>query len=160
MKSKLLIFLSIFFILLSTSLIAQEKDLSLVYELLEVVNFKENYEGSVRKILDPMLRSSSGFSELGESQDEVIEIIIESFNWESVKEDVAKICAAEFSSQEIKKLIIFYKSPLGKKAQWLFSGLVEKGAEIATLRLVTDPEVKKKIIELKKKKGIKKRKSE
>jgi hypothetical protein len=48
-------------------------------------------------------------------------------NWDSIKTDMAKIYATEFSEAEIKELSKFYQIPLGKKILTKSPALMQKG---------------------------------
>ncbi len=56
-------------------------------------------------------------------------------SWEAMKDDMAKIYAAEFTEPELKELNAFYQTPLGKKTLQKMPTLLAKGAEIGQKRV-------------------------
>lgn len=49
------------------------------------------------------------------------------YTWDVLKDNFAKIYAAEFTEDELKQLITFYNSPIGKKASSKTPLLMQKG---------------------------------
>jgi uncharacterized protein len=56
-------------------------------------------------------------------------------SWASLKEDMVKIYMAEFSEQELKELLAFYQTPVGKKTIQKMPSLLAKGAELGQQRV-------------------------
>lgn len=57
-------------------------------------------------------------------------------NWESLKEDMAIIYAAEFSESELMQLTEFYNTPLGKKTNAKMPVLQQKGMLLGQQRVI------------------------
>ncbi|MEO7215679.1 DUF2059 domain-containing protein [Mucilaginibacter sp.] len=51
-------------------------------------------------------------------------------NWEIIKDQMAAMYAKEFTEKELKDLVVFYNSPLGKKVNEKQPILFQKGSEI------------------------------
>jgi len=56
-------------------------------------------------------------------------------SWASLKEDMVKIYMAEFTEQELKELLAFYQTPVGKKSIQKMPTLLAKGAELGQQRV-------------------------
>lgn len=56
-------------------------------------------------------------------------------SWVSMKNDLVGIYVAEFSEDELKQLIAFYQTPVGKKAVQRMPVLAAKGAELGQKRV-------------------------
>jgi hypothetical protein len=56
-------------------------------------------------------------------------------SWASMKEDMVKLYQAEFTEPELKELIAFYQTPVGKKTIQKMPQLLSKGAEIGQTRI-------------------------
>jgi len=56
-------------------------------------------------------------------------------SWASIKDDMVKIYAAEFTEPELKELLAFYQTPVGRKTIERMPALMAKGAEIGQKRV-------------------------
>jgi hypothetical protein len=56
-------------------------------------------------------------------------------SWESIQEDFAKLYMKAFSEAEMKQLVAFYKTPVGKKALSEMPSLMQQGAELGMERV-------------------------
>lgn len=56
-------------------------------------------------------------------------------SWDSLKADLIKIYAEEFTASELAELNKFYQSPVGKKTVQKMPALMTKGAQIGTQRV-------------------------
>ena len=56
-------------------------------------------------------------------------------SWASMKDDMVKLYAAEFTEPELKELVTFYQTPVGKKSIQKMPVLMSKGAEIGQKRV-------------------------
>ena len=56
-------------------------------------------------------------------------------SWASMKDDLIGIYTGEFSEEELKQLIAFYQTPVGKKAVQRMPVLAAKGAELGQKRV-------------------------
>jgi hypothetical protein len=56
-------------------------------------------------------------------------------SWASVKEDMIKIYMTEFTEPEIRELIAFYQTPVGKKTVQKLPALLQKSAELSQQRM-------------------------
>lgn len=56
-------------------------------------------------------------------------------SWASLKEDMVKLYVAEFTEPELKELVTFYQTPVGKKTIQRMPVLMAKGAEMGQKRV-------------------------
>ena len=82
---------------------------SLSSKLLELTNAKQMYNNSISMML---IEYKSYF---GRNLDVLNNFIWKYFNWDSVKDDYISMYSEEFTAEDLKGLIDFYKSPLGQK---------------------------------------------
>lgn len=69
-------------------------------------------------------------------------------SWASLKEDMTKLYMAEFTEAELKELLAFYQTPVGKKTIEKMPRLMAKGAEMGQQRVQEHlPELQKAIQE-------------
>ncbi len=73
--------------------------------------------------------------QLGLYKDVLIKFYSEHMGWESLKDEFIAIYTEEFSEEEIRDLIAFYKTPTGQKAIKKMPVLMSKCAQIGEQRL-------------------------
>lgn len=56
-------------------------------------------------------------------------------SYESMKDDLAKIYAEEFTEQELKDITKFYLTPAGKKVNQKMAALMQKGVVLGQNRM-------------------------
>jgi hypothetical protein len=61
--------------------------------------------------------------------------LMKHMSWASLKDDMIRIYTAEFSEQELKELMAFYQTPVGKKSVEKMPVLLQKGAEIGQQKI-------------------------
>lgn len=84
-------------------------------------------------VINKMLKSSS--VQIPDAQRPAFIKVMETFmakyyTWDVLKDDFAKVYAAEFTEDELKQLTNFYNTPLGKKISTKTPVLVQKGIDI------------------------------
>ncbi|MEK1942013.1 MAG: DUF2059 domain-containing protein [Pseudomonas sp.] len=69
--------------------------------------------------------------------------------WDKLKPDMVKLYTTSFSEQELKDLIAFYQSPLGKKVQETMPRVTAQSAQMAQAKLeAAVPEVNKLLADM------------
>lgn len=69
--------------------------------------------------------------------------------WDKLKPDMVKLYTSNFSEQELKELIAFYQSPLGKKVLETMPSLTAQSAQLTQAKLETAvPEVNKLLADM------------
>lgn len=80
-----------------------------------------------------------------------------SVGWDKLKPDMVKLYTSNFDEQELKQLIVFYESPLGKKVLEKMPTLTAQSAQITQSKLEgAVPEVNKLLAEMSDELGVKK----
>lgn len=98
-----------------------------VYELMDLVGSKDQ----MAQMSDQMVTMiTSANPALEPFQDEISVWTNKYFTWDAMKEDMAVIYRKYFTDDEIKKLIEFYKTPVGKKAINVMPQLFQEGSQI------------------------------
>jgi len=92
-------------------------DYEVCYELFEACGTKETYRLTMESTCDEMLKT---YSKMGIPDTEKLGPVVKEFlnkyiSYESVKQELAKIYLDNFTIKEIKALIAFYQTPLGRK---------------------------------------------
>ncbi|MFO7734707.1 MAG: DUF2059 domain-containing protein [bacterium] len=126
MKKITVLFLIIF--LTGTHLFAdkskQSEDTRLAVKLLKVTNTDENIKEATQKMLDAQSAQNPMFKEYRH----VLEKFYDKYlNWDAIKNDIAQIYVEAFTTEELKGLIKFYKTSLGKKVAEKLPELTQKG---------------------------------
>ena len=98
-----------------------------VYELMDLVGSKEQME-QVSSQMVTMITSSN--PALAPYRDEISAWTNKYFTWDAMKGDMAEIYRKYFTEDEIKKLIDFYKTPVGQKAINVMPQLFQEGSEV------------------------------
>ena len=114
-----LIFVASFFISLSSVYAYQEKDIAnkersndIILELFDVMEMKKLYEDTVDEALKAQLAANPSLAEKEKQMRKFFEKYI---SFEALKDDLIKIYCKYYTDEDIKGLIAFYKTPLGKK---------------------------------------------
>lgn len=69
-------------------------------------------------------------------QTKITELIREELGWEKLKEEITAIYAKAYTEEELKGLIEFYKTPLGKKLVEQQHALLEQTRKLAEERVI------------------------
>lgn len=76
-------------------------------------------------------------------------VLEKAVGWKQVKPELVELYASSFSESELKELIVFYQSPLGKKLMEKMPALSAQSAQLTQKRLETAvPEVNKLLAEM------------
>jgi len=65
----------------------------------------------------------------------MMDFMIKYISWNAIKDDLATIYADEFTTQELKDLTTFYKTPTGQKAAEKIPLLMAKGSALGQTRV-------------------------
>ena len=109
-----------------------KRDTTIVYELFTTMEMDTTYQQTIEKILDVQTKQNPAIARLKET---MLKFFEKHMGWESMKVDMAKIYMNNFSDSELKELIAFYKTPIGKKAAILVPTLASEGAAIGQERV-------------------------
>ncbi|MBN2641745.1 MAG: DUF2059 domain-containing protein [Victivallales bacterium] len=116
-----------------TSVNANEKrSTKVVYELFKVMEMPVTYQESIEKMLEVQIKQNPSIAPL---KDTMLKFFNKYMGWESMKEDMAKIYMKNFTDEELKELIIFHKTPVGRKTAMLMPVLTSEGAALGQKRV-------------------------
>ena len=103
-----------------------------VVELMSIIDMEDVLEESIEVVLNIQISQNPN---LKKYKDVMIEFFNKYMSWESLKDDFIKIYKEEFTENEIKDLIEFYKTETGKKAMKKMPILMQKGSMIGQQRV-------------------------
>ena len=113
--------------------------------LLSLMDMDKLMSESIDQMLEMQVKQNPA---IGQFKDEMKKFLSKYMSWSSMKEDMIKIYTAEFTEQELKELLAFYQTPLGKKTVAKMPKLMAKGAELGQQRVQEHlPELQKAIQE-------------
>ena len=112
-------------ILLAITLTSQaktdEKTLSNVYDLLEVMHVRDNFNKIMKMTIDNQMRMLPAQIKKDPVKYKKFKEITENFfnkyfSWDELRDDIAKVYANNFTSEDIENIKKFYTTPTGQKA--------------------------------------------
>jgi uncharacterized protein len=103
-----------------------------VEELLVITKTPENLKSSITTMLDLQIKQAPPLAPLRKPMEKFFEKYL---SYDALKDDLIKMYAAEFTEEEIKDLIKFYQTPLGKKTAEKMPVLTAKGAQLGASRV-------------------------
>jgi hypothetical protein len=101
-------------------------------ELLGTMHLDKTFGESLQNMVDMQIKQNPGIAPFRKV---MLDFFGKYMSWEAVKDDMAKIYAEEFTAEELKDLIAFYKTPTGQKAALRLPQLMNKGAELGMRRV-------------------------
>ena len=124
----------------------------LAEELLVAIGTPQSIERSLPAMVDSQVAQAPG---LAPYRDQLLDFYEETVSWKQMKADLIPLYTKAFSEAELRRMLEFYRSDVGRKTLEQLPLLVAQGAQLA-LRKVQQrlPELQKKIdAETKPKKG-------
>jgi hypothetical protein len=113
--------------------------------LLNLMDMDNLMNESIDQMLEMQVKQNPA---IGPFKDEMKKFLSKYMSWSTMKGDMVKIYAAEFTEPELKELLAFYQTPLGKKTVAKMPKLMAKGAELGQQRVQEHlPELQKAIQE-------------
>jgi uncharacterized protein len=100
--------------------------------LLNLMDMDNLMSQSIDQMLDMQVKQNPA---IGQFKDQMKTFLAKYMSWASMKEDMIKIYTDEFTEQELKELLAFYQTPLGKKTVQKMPKLMAKGAELGQQRV-------------------------
>ena len=113
-------------------------------KLLEAMQAAENFDKAIKSSLDMRVKQQPALAPYRKT---MMAFFAKYTSWNSLKGDMAKIYAAEFTIKELKELTAFYNTPLGKKVAKLQPTLMAKGRELGARRVQTNMGELKRMIQ-------------
>ena len=123
--------------MLSWSAMAQESQvdkaqLAAANELFLAMQLEKTFSNSIEMMMDLQIRQNP---KIAPFRKVMMDFFSKYMSWDSLKDDMAKIYMAEFTTQELKELTAFYKTPVGVKAALKMPQLMNKGGELGMKRV-------------------------
>ena len=113
--------------------------------LLNLMDMDKLMSESIDQMLEMQVKQNPA---IGQFKDEMKKFLSKYMSWSAMKGDMVKIYMSEFTEQELKELLAFYQTPLGKKTIAKMPKLMAKGAELGQQRVQEHlPELQKAIQE-------------
>jgi hypothetical protein len=101
-------------------------------QLLNLMEMEKMMSQSVDQMLAMQMKQSPGMAQY---EPQMRAFLSKYMSWGTVKEDMVKIYMAEFTEPEIKELIKFYQTDVGKKTVQKMPTLLAKSAELSQKRM-------------------------
>lgn len=111
---------------------SEERDTKVVYELFETAKMSKVYQQTIEKTLEAQIQQHPEIAPLKDTMNKFFDKYM---GWESIKKDIAKIYMKNFTDDELKELIAFYKTPIGQKTAALVPIIATEGANIGEQRV-------------------------
>ena len=113
-------------------------DYEVCYKLFEVCGTKETYSLTMESSCDEILKT---YSNMGIQYSDKIGPVVKEFlkkymSYESLKQELAKVYLDNFTIKEIRELIEFYQTPLGRKVAEKTPLLAIEGGNIGRKRVM------------------------
>ena len=103
-------------------------------ELLQVTGMKTNMERMIVQMVEMQLQQKPGMDAY---RDVLLQFFTKYLGYNSIKSDFIDIYTAEFNERELRELIAFYNTPVGKKTITKLPVLMQKGAQIGMSKVRT-----------------------
>ena len=100
--------------------------------LLSLMDMDKLMSESIDQMLDMQVKQNPA---IGQFKAQMKTFLSKYMSWASMKDDMIKIYTDEFTEQELKELLAFYQTPLGKKTVQKMPKLMAKGAELGQQRV-------------------------
>ena len=104
-----------------------EKRIKASEKLVIAMKLKENWQEVLNNMVGVQAKQ---FPEMIELKDVFEDFFNKYMSWDSIKDEMIKIYAEEFTVAEIKQITEFYKTPVGEKLALKMPILAKKGAEV------------------------------
>jgi hypothetical protein len=133
MKIFLSLLLALGVLISAPSALADEKShREATEQLLNLMDMEKVMAQSVDQMLAIQVKQNPA---MGQFEGQMRAFLGKYMSWASVKEDMIKIYMTEFTEPEIRELIAFYQTPVGKKTVQKLPALLQKSAELSQQRM-------------------------
>ncbi|MBD3788805.1 MAG: DUF2059 domain-containing protein [Campylobacterales bacterium] len=113
------------------------------YALFDTMGLSKNYEAMVDRITQMQLKQQPALEPI---KDTMKAFFTKYMGWDSLKEEMAKIYASHFTTQELNEIKAFYETPVGKKTATLMPQLAAEGSKLGEERFKAHLEEFQKMI--------------
>lgn len=125
-----------------------DADPKVTMELVQLVTPQENYQSMISQMTKQMLASMQGAGGKipPEAEGKMARAVTEALPYNDLAAWTVEIYSARFTTEEIKQLIAFYKTPVGKKAAKLLPEISgEVGKKLGPVLMQRLPAAMKKV---------------
>ena len=133
----------------STAPAAAEADVKVTKDLVQMVTPLETYQAMISQMTKQMLASmqqAGGKAPPPDAETKMGKAVMEALPYDDLSNWTVEIYAARFSTEEIKQLIAFYKTPVGKKAAKMIPEISgEVGKKLGPIMMQRMPAAMKKV---------------
>ena len=117
--------------------VAQQADgdaaqLAAASELFQTMQLEKTLGEAIEATVDLQIRQNPA---IGPYRAVMLAFFTKYMSWNSLKEDVSRIYVASFSTEELRDLAAFYRTPVGAKSALLMPKLMNQGAELGMKRV-------------------------
>lgn len=102
-------------------------------KLLEVMEMDKNYDRLMEQMADMQVQQNSAFAD---KKEEVMAFFNKYMGYEQLKPDLVAMYSDVYTEKELNDLIVFYKTPTGKKSVSLMPELAQKGSQLGVNKLM------------------------
>lgn len=106
--------------------------LAAAQELLLAMGLDKSFDEMAAKAADMQIRQ---MPMLASSRQTMLDFFRKYMSWDSIKDDMARVYAENFTESELKELTAFYQTPIGKKLAQRLPELTSRGSEVAMQRV-------------------------
>ncbi len=103
-----------------------------VMELFKVMQMERLIEKTLDASLEMQLSANPA---LGAFAPKLRQFLAKHMSWAALQEDFVRLYAGAFTEDEVKQLVTFYKTPVGKKTLQQMPKLMQQGAELGMARV-------------------------
>jgi len=143
--------------LAATGHAASPSQTALAEELMSLMKVKETMEKSFEAVKQMVPRqiqqmgvAPEGLEKKKAAMELTMDIISQEMSWEKIKDEMAAVYAEVLTAEELKGLIAFYGSPIGRRFTEKQPELMARSMQITQKRMmVVMPMIKKRIEEMK-----------
>ena len=100
--------------------------------LLNLMDMDNLLNQSIDQMLEVQVKQNPA---IGQFKTQMKTFLSKYMSWASMKDDMIRIYTEEFTEPELKELLAFYQTPLGKKTVQKMPKLMAKGAELGQQRV-------------------------
>ncbi len=114
-------------------------------ELIERLNLEEVTVASVDMMMETMLAQDPALEDF---RDVFVDFFSEHFRWTELEPEYVRIYAEAYTEPELRELIAFYDTPVGRKTVDLMPVLMRRGSEIGERQIEPHlPELQRRIMQ-------------
>lgn len=112
-------------------------------ELVDLLKLEESNQAAIDLMVESMASQNPMFNQI---RDVFTDFFKEYSDWEKLYPEYVRLYAEAYSEAELRELIAFYKSPVGRKTVDMMPRLMQQGAEIGQRQVEPHlPELQRRI---------------